>query len=95
MSGFTSLPIAAQTVLLLIASNAFMTMAWYGHLKNLSSAPWYVAALLSWGIALFEYLLQVPANRIGHQQFSVAQLKIMQEVVTLTVFVPFAWLYLD
>ncbi|CAM5786298.1 DMT family protein [Ottowia pentelensis] len=95
MSWFTSLPIAAQTVLLLIASNAFMTMAWYGHLKSLSSAPWYVAALLSWGIALFEYLLQVPANRIGYQQFSVAQLKIMQEVITLTVFVPFAWLYLD
>ena len=95
MNWLTSLPIPVQTVLLLIASNAFMTMAWYGHLKSLSTAPWYVAALISWGIALFEYLLQVPANRIGYQQFSVGQLKIMQEVVTLTVFVPFAWLYLD
>ena len=95
MSWLTSLPIPVQTVLLLIASNAFMTMAWYGHLKSLSTAPWYVAALISWGIALFEYLLQVPANRIGYQQFSVGQLKIIQEVVTLTVFVPFAWLYLD
>ena len=94
MNWLTSLPIPVQTVLLLIASNAFMTMAWYGHLKNLSSAPWYVAALLSWGIALFEYLLQVPANRIGHQQFSVGQLKIMQEVITLAVFVPFALIYL-
>jgi len=72
----------------------FMTLAWYGHLKNLSTAPWYVAALASWGIALFEYLLQVPANRIGYQQFSLAQLKIIQEVVTLTVFVPFALLYM-
>ena len=95
MNWLTSLPIPVQPVLLLIASNAFMTMAWYGHLKSLSTAPWYVAALISWGIALFEYLLQVPANRIGYQQFSVGQLKIIQEVVTLTVFVPFAWLYLD
>ena len=95
MNWLTSWPIPVQTVLLLIASNAFMTMAWYGHLKSLSTAPWYVAALISWGIALFEYLLQVPANRIGYQQFSVGQLKIIQEVVTLTVFVPFAWLYLD
>ncbi len=95
MNWLTSLPIPVQTVLLLIASNAFMTLAWYGHLKSLSTAPWYVAALISWGIALFEYLLQVPANRIGYQQFSVGQLKIIQEVVTLTVFVPFAWLYLD
>ena len=95
MNWLTSLPIPVQTVLLLIASNAFMTMAWYGHLKSLSTAPWYVAALISWGIALFEYLLQVPANRIGYQQFSVGQLKIIQEVVTLTAFVPFAWLYLD
>ena len=90
-----SLPIPLQTILLLVASNVFMTLAWYGHLKNLATAPWYVAALVSWGIALFEYLLQVPANRIGYQQFSVGQLKIIQEVVTLTVFVPFAWLYLD
>ena len=94
MQPFTSLPISAQTVLLLALSNVFMTFAWYGHLKNLATAPWYVAALVSWGIALFEYLLQVPANRIGHTQFSVGQLKIMQEVITLCVFVPFAVLYL-
>ena len=79
-----------QTVLLLAASNVFMTIAWYGHLKNLTSRPWYIAALISWGIALFEYLLQVPANRIGYSHFSLAQLKIIQEVVTLSVFVPFA-----
>ena len=87
-------PVGLQTVVLLLASNVFMTFAWYGHLKNLSGAPWYVAALASWGIALFEYLLQVPANRIGYTQFNVGQLKIMQEVITLTVFVPFAMLYL-
>jgi uncharacterized protein (DUF486 family) len=86
-----------QTILLLVASNVFMTMAWYGHLKNLATAPWYVAAFVSWGIALAEYLLQVPANRIGFQQagFSVAQLKIVQEVITLAVFVPFSVMYLD
>jgi uncharacterized protein (DUF486 family) len=85
-----------QTVLLLAASNVFMTMAWYGHLKNLATAPWYWAAVVSWGIALAEYLLQVPANRIGFQQagLSVAQLKIIQEVITLSVFVPFAVFYL-
>ena len=94
MSTGSSLPVALQTVLLLGASNVFMTFAWYGHLKNLSTAPWLLAALVSWGIALFEYLLQVPANRIGHQQFSVGQLKILQEVITLSVFVPFAVLYL-
>jgi uncharacterized protein (DUF486 family) len=90
------LPLWLQTVLLLAASNVFMTFAWYGHLKNLATAPWYVAALVSWGIALAEYLLQVPANRIGFQQagFSVGQLKIMQEVITLAVFVPFAVFYL-
>ena len=71
-----------------------MTFAWYGHLKNLSSKPWWIAALISWSIALFEYLLQVPANRIGAEQFSLAQLKIMQEVITLAVFVPFAVLYM-
>src|SRR4051794_14031628 len=75
------------TVCLLIASNVFMTFAWYAHLRNLSSRPWYVAAFASWGIALFEYLLQVPANRIGFHQLSLAQLKIVQEVVTLSVFV--------
>ena len=97
MTALTSvLPFSVQTVLLLAASNVFMTIAWYGHLKNLATAPWYVAAFVSWGIALAEYLLQVPANRIGFQQagFSVGQLKIMQEVITLAVFVPFAVLYL-
>ncbi len=89
-----NLPIPLQTILLLTASNVFMTFAWYGHLKNLADKPWYVAALVSWGIALFEYLLMVPANRIGVQQFSVGQLKIIQEVVTLSVFVPFAVFYL-
>ena len=82
------------TALLLTASNLFMTFAWYGHLKNLSSKPWWIAALVSWGIALFEYLLQVPANRIGFETLSLAQLKILQEVITLAVFVPFAVLYM-
>jgi hypothetical protein len=97
MSFLQSIPLSVQTVLLLIASNVFMTFAWYGHLKSLATAPWYTAALVSWGIALFEYLLQVPANRIGFQQagFSVAQLKIVQEVITLAVFVPFATVYLN
>jgi hypothetical protein len=90
----SSLPIPLQTALLLVLSNVFMTFAWYGHLKNLASKPWIVAALISWGIALFEYLLQVPANRIGVQQLSVGQLKIMQEVISLSVFVPFAVFYL-
>ena len=86
-----ALPIFAQTTLLLVASNVFMTFAWYGHLRNLNHKVWVVAALVSWGIALFEYLLQVPANRIGHGGgFSVGQLKIMQEVITLGVFVPFS-----
>jgi uncharacterized protein (DUF486 family) len=84
------LPVLSKTVLLLIASNVFMTFAWYGHLKSLNTQAWYVAALVSWGIALFEYLLQVPANRIGHTAFNVGQLKIMQEVITLAVFVPFS-----
>ena len=95
MSWLQSIPISVQTVVLLVLSNVFMTVAWYGHLKNLATAPWYIAVLVSWGIALFEYLLQVPANRIGYTQFSVAQLKIMQEVITLSVFVPFAVIYLD
>jgi uncharacterized protein (DUF486 family) len=95
MTAFLSqLPIPLQTVGLLVLSNVFMTFAWYGHLKNLSSKPWWIAALVSWGIALFEYLLQVPANRIGYGTFSLAQLKIVQEVVTLGVFVPFALLYM-
>ena len=90
MNALASIPLSLQAILLLVASNVFMTMAWYGHLKNLATAPWYIAALVSWGIALAEYLLQVPANRIGNQIYSVAQLKIMQEVITLSVFVPFA-----
>ncbi len=97
MNGWlSSIPFTAQTVMLLIASNVFMSFAWYGHLKNQASAPWIVAALVSWGIALFEYMLMVPANRIGYTQagLSVAQLKIIQEVITLSVFVPFAILYL-
>jgi uncharacterized protein (DUF486 family) len=94
MNTLLSLPVPLQTVLLLVASNVFMTFAWYGHLKNLATSPWYVAALVSWGIALFEYLLQVPANRIGFTQFDVGQLKIIQEVITLSVFVPFAVFYL-
>jgi len=90
-----SLPVPLQTIVLLALSNVFMTFAWYGHLKNLSSKPWWIAALVSWGIALFEYLLQVPANRIGYGTFSLAQLKILQEVITLAVFVPFAVLYMN
>ncbi len=89
------IPIILQTTVLLILSNVFMTVAWYGHLKNLSSKPWWIAALVSWGIALFEYLLQVPANRIGYTQYSLAQLKILQEVLTLLVFLPFAMFYMD
>ena len=82
------------TIALLAASNVFMTFAWYGHLKNMAHKPWILAALISWGIALIEYLLQVPANRIGHGVMSVGQLKILQEVITLSVFVPFSVLYL-
>ncbi|HEX4826070.1 MAG TPA: DMT family protein [Candidatus Polarisedimenticolaceae bacterium] len=88
------MPVALQTTLLLIVSNVFMTFAWYAHLKSLSSRPWYVAALVSWGVALFEYLFQVPANRIGHATMTVPQLKILQEVITLSVFVPFSLVYL-
>jgi len=94
LASFQSWPVGLQTVLLLLASNIFMTFAWYGHLRSLAAAPWYIAALVSWGIAFFEYMLQVPANRIGHTEFNVGQLKIMQEVITLTVFLPFAMLYL-
>ena len=83
-----------RTSLLLIVSNVFMTFAWYAHLRHLSQKPWIVAALVSWGIALFEYLLQVPANRIGHTQLDLGQLKILQEVITLGVFVPFAAIYM-
>ena len=83
------------TILMLAVSNLFMTFAWYGHLKNLATSPWYIAALISWGIALFEYLLQVPANRIGYTELSLGQLKILQEVITLAIFVPFAVLYMN
>ncbi|MDT0619748.1 DMT family protein [Salinisphaera sp. P385] len=88
------MPAIVTTVLLLTASNVFMTFAWYAHLKDLSHKPWIVAALISWGIALFEYLLQVPANRIGFSVLQLGQLKILQEVITLSVFVPFAVLYM-
>src|SRR6478609_694066 len=96
-SMISSVPYWLQAVVLLVGSNLFMTLAWYGHLKSLAASPWYIAALISWGIALAEYLLQVPANRIGFQQagLSVGQLKIMQEVITLTVFLPFSVFYLD
>jgi uncharacterized protein len=83
-----------RTAGLLLLSNVFMTFAWYAHLRNLASRPWYIAALASWGIALFEYLLQVPANRIGYTALSLSQLKVLQEVITLLVFVPFAVLYM-
>ena len=86
--------VVVRTALLLTASNVFMTFAWYAHLRNLSDRKWYVAAIASWGIALFEYLLQVPANRIGFTALSLPQLKIMQEVITLSVFVPFAVFYM-
>jgi uncharacterized protein (DUF486 family) len=86
--------VIATTVGLLVLSNVFMTFAWYAHLKNLNDKPWWIAALVSWGIALFEYLLQVPANRIGYTELSLAQLKVIQEVVTLSVFVPFAVFYM-
>jgi uncharacterized protein (DUF486 family) len=88
------MPPILASILLLIISNVFMTFAWYAHLKELNHKPWIVAALVSWGIALFEYLFQVPANRIGYTVLSVAQLKILQEVITLSVFVPFSVMYL-
>ena len=87
--------VIVPTALLLTASNVFMTFAWYGHLKSLNTKPWYIAAFVSWGIALFEYLLQVPANRIGYTELSLPQLKMLQEVITLTVFVPFAMYYMQ
>lgn len=89
------MPVILKTAVLLILSNVFMTFAWYGHLKNLGGRAWYIAAFVSWGVALFEYLLQVPANRIGYTTLSLSQLKILQEVITLSIFVPFAILYMD
>ena len=94
MSLLQALPWSLQTIVLLVASNVFMTFAWYGHLKHLQGSPWWTAALVSWGIALFEYLLQVPANRIGHTVLTLPQLKIVQEVISLAVFVPFVLLYM-
>ena len=88
------MPVVLRTTALLVLSNVFMTFAWYAHLKNLRDRPWYVAALVSWGIALFEYLLQVPANRLGYGTLTLGQLKIIQEAITLAVFVPFAVLYM-
>jgi uncharacterized protein len=88
------MPPIVTTIVLLTLSNVFMTFAWYAHLKELSAKPWYIAAFASWGIALFEYLLQVPANRIGYTALSLPQLKILQEVITLSVFVPFVILYM-
>ena len=88
------MPIIWRTALLLVLSNIFMTFAWYAHLRELSTKPWFIAALVSWGIALFEYLLQVPANRIGYTALSLGQLKVMQEVIALSVFIPFAVLYM-
>lgn len=89
------IPVVLQTALLLAASNVFMTFAWYAHLRNLSERPWWFAAFASWGIALFEYLLQVPANRIGAAELDLAQLKIMQEAITLLIFVPFVVFYMQ
>lgn len=94
MNCILNLPPVYRTAILLTTSNTFMTFAWYAHLRNWNDRPWYVAALLSWGIAFFEYMLQVPANRIGHATLSLAQLKVMQEVIALAVFAPFAVLYM-
>ena len=88
------MPVIFRTAGLLVLSNVFMTFAWYAHLRNLNERKWYIAAVASWGIALFEYLLQVPANRIGYTAYSLGQLKILQEIITLVVFVPFAVLYM-
>src|ERR1051325_7591601 len=88
------MPVVLRTVLMLALSNLFMTFAWYAHLKNLNEKPWYIAAFLSWGIALLEYMFQVPANRMGFTVLSLAQLKILQEVITLCIFVPFALFYM-
>lgn len=89
------MPVIFKTILLLSMSNVFMTFAWYAHLKNLNNKPWIIAALVSWGVALMEYLFQVPANRIGFTVMSLGQLKILQEVITLAVFVPFAVFYMQ
>jgi uncharacterized protein (DUF486 family) len=93
-AGVCPVSVVLQTALLLTVSNVFMTFAWYAHLRDLNHRPWFVAAALSWGIAFFEYLVQVPANRLGHTRLDLGQLKILQEVITLTVFVPFALWYM-
>jgi len=89
------MPILVRTIILLTVSNIFMTFAWYAHLRNLHDKPWFIAACVSWGLAFFEYLFQVPANRIGYSQYSLGQLKILQEVITLSVFAPFALFYMQ
>lgn len=89
------MPVIIKTIVLLTLSNVFMTFAWYAHLRNMNSRKWYVAAIASWGIALFEYLIQVPANRIGFSTLTLPQLKILQEVITLSVFVPFVFFYMQ
>jgi uncharacterized protein len=88
------MPVIIKTSVLLIMSNLFMTFAWYAHLRNLADKKWYIAAAASWGIAFFEYMIQVPANRIGYSELNLSQLKILQEIITLSVFVPFAILYM-
>jgi len=88
------MPAALQAALLLVISNSFMTYAWYGHLRDLAATPWYLVALIAWGVAFFEYQFQVPANRIGYTTLTLPQLKILQEVISLSVFVPFSWLYM-
>ena len=88
------MPVIVRTIALLVISNIFMTFAWYAHLRNLNDRKWYIAAFVSWAVALFEYLFQVPANRIGFTQYNLGQLKILQEVITLAVFVPFALIYM-
>jgi uncharacterized protein len=88
------MPFALRTITLLILSNVFMTFAWYGHLKTLNDRKWYIAAIASWGIALFEYLLQVPANRVGYTVMTLPQLKVLQEAIALAVFAPFAIYYM-
>lgn len=92
---FGSIHPAVASIMLLVVSNVFMTFAWYSHLKELNHKPWFIAALLSWGIAFFEYLFQVPGNRIGYTVMNLGQLKILQEVITLSVFVPFAMYYMN
>jgi len=90
-----NIPVTIQTAGLLILSNVFMTFAWYAHLKDMRDKPWMIAALISWGIAFFEYMVQVPANRIGYTEMNLGQLKIMQEVITLAVFIPFSLFYMN